>query len=282
VRYNLNLIYKNKLWYLINIALTVFFLLPIVWTVSTSFKKANEIISPVPKWIPTIFTLEHFTSIWQINDHIFVTYFVNSVILTVFTVLLNVLVSSMAGYALAKLQVPCKGIILALFLSTIMVPFQSLLIPLFKTMQSMGLLNTHLALVIIYVTFFSPICVYIMINIFATIPDSLRESAQIDGASEMRIFVKIMLPLVWPGLATVAIYTAYRTWNDYIIALIFTSGDSMRTLNIGITNFALGIYGTNWGLLTAGAFISFVPMILLYAFLQRYFISGLTSGSVKQ
>jgi multiple sugar transport system permease protein len=162
-----------------------------------------------------------------------------------------------------------------------MVPFQSLLIPLHGIMRNLGLLNTHAALVIIYVTFHLPVAVYIMINTFDTIPDSLRESAQIDGAKEFAIFGRIMLPVVWPGLTTVAIYSAYTTWNDYIVALVFTSSDQMRTLNIGLTNMALGIYGTDWGILSAGVVISFIPMIVLFAFLQRFFISGLTSGSVK-
>jgi multiple sugar transport system permease protein len=272
---------KNKVWYLLNLMLACLFLIPLVWAVSTSLKPSSDIIALPPKWIPTTFTFEHYKTIWTAGQNIFVTYFTNSVLLTVLTVVVTVLVSTMAAYGLSKLQVPCKKLLLVLILSTMMVPFQSLLIPLHTIMQDFGLLNTRSALIIIYVTFHLPIAVYIMINTFDTIPDSLRESAQIDGASEYTIFLGIMLPMVWPGLTTVAIYSAYTTWNDYIIALVFTSGDQMRTLNVGLTNMALGIYGTDWGVLTAGAVISFIPMVLLFAFLQRFFISGLTSGSVK-
>lgn len=272
---------RNKAWYLVNFLLAGFFLAPLVWAVSTSLKPSGDIVALPPEWIPSTFTFDHYKAIWETGENIFVTYFSNSVLLTVFTVIVNVLVSTMAAYGLSKLKVPCRKLLLVLILSTMMVPFQSLLIPLHSIMQDFGLLNTRLALVIIYVTFHLPVAVYIMINTFDAIPDALRESAQIDGAGEFGIFLRIMMPMVWPGLTTVAIYSAYTTWNDYIVALVFTSGDQMRTLNVGLTNMALGIYGTEWGLLTAGAVISFIPMIILFAFLQRFFISGLTSGSVK-
>lgn len=272
---------RNKAWYLVNLVLACLFLSPLVWAVSTSLKPSSQIVEMPPRWIPESVTFEHYRAIWAAGGNIFVTYFSNSIVLTVLTVIANVGVSTLAAFALSKLQVPCKKVVLVLILSTMMVPFQSLLIPLHSIMQDFNLLNTRMALVIIYVTFHLPVAVYIMINTFDTIPDSLRESAQMDGASEPVIFFRIMLPMVWPGLATAAIYSAYTTWNDYIVSLVFTSGDSMRTLNVGLTNMALGIYGTDWGILTAGAVISFIPMVLLFAFLQRFFISGLTSGSVK-
>jgi len=272
---------KNSVWYLVNVLLVVFFIAPLIWTLSTSLKTDKDIISLPPAWIPPIFNLDNYKQIWETNNHIFTNYFFNSVFVTVLAVLLNVVVSSMAAYGLAKLRIPCKKILLVLILSTIMVPFQSLLIPLYKLMGNLGLLNTHIALVIIYVTFHMPVAVYIMINMFEAIPDSLRESAQLDGAGEMKTFFKIMMPLCWPGLATIAIYTAYTTWNDYIVSLVFIQEDSMRTLNVGLTNMAIGIYGNDWGLLTSGAIVSIIPMILLFVFLQRYFISGLTGGAVK-
>jgi multiple sugar transport system permease protein len=274
-------VWKYKFWYVLNIALSLFFLSPILWALSTSLKPTGDITKFPPRWIPETFSWEHYKTIWEYNQHIFSTYFLNSVTLTVFTVLLNVLISASAAYGLSKLDIPFKKIVLVLILATMMVPFQSLLIPLYTTMKDFGLLNTRIALIIIYITFHLPVAVYIMINSFDAIPGSLREAAQLDGARETQIFFRMMLPLVWPGLATVTIYTAYTTWNDYIIALVFTSGDAMRTINVGLTNMALGIYGTDWGLLTSGSTISFLPMILLFAFLQRYFINGLTSGSVK-
>ncbi|PMC37448.1 carbohydrate ABC transporter permease [Bacillus sp. UMB0899] len=277
----MKMINRHKFWYLINIVLTILFIAPLIWTLSTALKFDRDIIALPPEWIPPAFNFGNFMEIWNTNNHIFTKYFMNSVITTIFAVVLNVIVSSLAAYGLAKLKIPCKKLLLVLIFAAIMVPFQSLLIPLYEMMNSMGLLNSYLSLVVIYVTFHMPIAVYIMINMFEVIPESLRESAQLDGAGEFKTFFKIMLPLCWPGLATIAIYTAYTTWNDYIVSLVFMQDESLKTLNVGLTNMAIGIYGNDWGLLTSGAIVSLIPMIFLFIFLQRYFISGLTGGSVK-
>jgi multiple sugar transport system permease protein len=272
---------KNKFLYLINLCLAILFLAPLMWTVSTSLKTAKNIVKYPPEWIPHPLTLENFQAIWSVNNGVFGHYFMNSVTLTLLTVFLVVAIGSAAGYGFSKLTIPLKQLFLILILSTLMIPFHTLLIPLFSVMKSLNLLNTHVALVIIYVTFHLPVAIFMMINSFDAVPNSIRESALMDGSSEIQTYLRIMLPLVWPGLATVAIYTAYTTWNDYIVALVFTSSDEMRTLNVGLTNMAIGQYGTDYGLLTSGSFISFIPMILLFAFLQRFFINGLTSGAVK-
>lgn len=277
----LRMVNRHKSWYIINIILAVFFLLPLIWTLSTALKYDKDIVTLPPEWIPPAFNFGNFLEIWNTNDNIFTNYFMNSVITTTMAVLLNVVVSSLAAYGLAKLKIPCKKLLLVLIFAAIMVPFQSLLIPLYELMNSVGLLNTYFSLVIIYVTFHMPIAIYIMINMFEVIPESLRESAQLDGAGELKTFFKIMLPLCWPGLATIAIYTAYTTWNDYIVSLVFMQDESLKTLNVGLTNMSIGIYGNDWGLLSGGAILSLIPMIILFVFLQRYFISGLTGGSVK-
>ncbi|WP_347549129.1 carbohydrate ABC transporter permease [Pseudalkalibacillus hwajinpoensis] len=230
---------------------------------------------------PVNLTFENYKNIFTVENGIFSTYFFNSVILTVITVVCVIIISSLAGYGLSKLDIPYKNVLLVLILMAMMIPFHGLLIPLFSIIKSLGLLNTHGALVLIYVTFQLPFTVYMMKNSFDAIPTSLRESALIDGASEFRLYLKVLMPLVWPGVATVAIFSAYTTWNDFIIALVFANSDRLQTLNLGLTNIAVGEYGTRWGLLSAGSIISIIPILILFIFLQRYFINGLTSGAVK-
>jgi len=272
----------RKAWlYPINVVVAALFLLPLLWTLSTSLKRPQDISSYPPKWIPPVFTLEHYRAIWTAGNGVFSSYFVNSVILTVCTALLVVLFGALAGYGFAKLQIPFRGVIFVVILTALMVPFHTLLIPLFNLMRTLNLLNTHAALILIYTTFQLPFAVFMMTNAFEAVPSALREAALTDGSNELGTFLRIMLPVAWPGLATVAIFSAYTTWNDFIVALVFTTSEEMRTLNVGLTNFAIGQYQTDWGLLTAGAVISSVPIMVLFIFLQRYFISGLTGGAVK-
>ncbi|GIN59703.1 ABC transporter permease [Lederbergia ruris] len=272
---------EEKVKFVLNIMAASFFLLPFFWIVSTSLKKASDITSYPPKWIPTKFTFENYSNIFQIEGGKFSLFITNSIILTISTVLVVILVGALAGYGLSKLNIPLKNVIMTLIVITLMIPFHGLLIPLFSIMNDLNLMNTHMALVLVYVTFQLPFAVFMLKNSFDSIPSSLREAAMIDGSSEFQNFFKVSLPLVWPGLATVAIFSAYTTWNDFLIALVFANSQNMRTLNVGLTNMAIGQYGTDWGLLSAGSIISFIPIILLFLFLQKYFISGLTSGAVK-
>lgn len=272
---------KNKLKYGFNIIVSFIYIVPFMWALSTSLKTPQKIAELPPNWIPENITFQNYQMIWTINDNIFIKYFFNSVFVTVFTVVSIVILASLSGYGFSKLKIPFKNFIFILILASLMIPFHALLVPLYSIMKDFSILNTRLSLIIIYVTFRMPFGIFMMRNSFDSIPDSIRESALIDGASEFKTFSKILLPLTFPGLATTAIYAAYMTWNDFIIALIFTTSNDMRTLTVGLSNLAVGQYGTSWGLLTSGAIVSFIPMILLYVFLQKYFIAGLTSGAVK-
>lgn len=136
-------------------------------------------------------------------------------------------------------------------------------------------------MVLIYATFQTPFCIYMMKNAFDMVPDSLLESAKLDGAGNFKVFAKICLPLTWSAVATVAVYAAYTTWNDYLIALVFANNDAIKTFNVGLTNLAISIYGTDWGLLTSSSMIGLLPIMILFVFLQKYFIQGMMSGAVK-
>lgn len=272
---------NSKFTYLINIIVTILFLLPFLWIVSTSLKIPSDITKYPPSWIPENLTFANYSNIFTLEGGRFITFLANSAILTICTVVAVTFIGALGAYGFSKLNIPFKNILLLLIMITLMIPFHGLLIPLFSIINNLNLMNTHLALVLIYVTFQLPFAIFMLKNSFDAIPSSLREAAMIDGASEFQNFFRISLPLIWPGLATVAIFSAYTTWNDFLIALVFANANDMRTLNVGLTNLAVGQYGTDWGLLSSGAIIGFLPIIILFLFLQRYFITGLTSGSVK-
>lgn len=274
---------KNKItkktW--INTVVAIVFFLPLYWTVVTSLKGKNEIYQTPPSLFPASPTFENYIKIFTLDHGLYLGYLINSFVITAITIIAVVLVSILAGYGFSKLQIKGKGLFLVCILAAIMIPFQALLNPLYSVMSKLHLLNTIPSMVLIYTTFQTPFCIYMMKNSFDMIPDSLLESAKLDGAGPFSIFRKICLPLTWSSVATIAVYSAYTTWNDYLIALVFANSNSIKTFNVGLTNLAIGQYGTNWGLLTSSSMIGLLPILILFLFLQKYFIKGMLSGALK-
>lgn len=269
----------KKTW--VNTILSILFMLPLYWAAVTSLKGKGEIYRVPPTLIPYMSTLENYKKIFTLENGVYLTYFMNSIWITICSILCTSIVSVAAGYGLSKLDLKGGKIMLACILGAIMIPFQTLLTPLYTIMANLGLLNTKLSLVLIYTTFHTPFCIYMMKNAFDAIPNGLLESAKLDGAGNFWIFLKICLPLTWSFVATIAVYSAYTTWNDYLIALIFANSSSIKTFNVGLTNLAIGYYGTDWGVLTAGSLVGMLPIMLMFLFLQKYFIKGMMSGALK-
>lgn len=269
----------KKTW--INIVLSLFFMLPLYWTAVTSLKGKEEIYQVPPSLVPHALSLENYAKIFTLEHGIYLKYFMNSVVITVCSILFTAVVSIVAGYGLSKLKLKGDKLMMTCILAAIMIPFQTLLTPLYTIMANLELLNTRASLVLIYTTFHTPFCIYMMKNTFDTIPDGLLESAKLDGAGDFRIFLNICLPLTWSSVATVVVYSAYTTWNDYIIALVFANSNTIKTFNVGLTNLAIGYYGTDWGVLTAGSLMGMLPIMLMFLFLQKYFVRGMMSGALK-
>lgn len=268
-----------KTW--INAALCVLFLSPLYWTFITAIKTKEEIYATPPALIPKSFFLGNFEKIFTVLDGVYKSYLFNSVLITAATVALVVTISMLTGYGFSKLKIKGKGIMLSCILGAIMIPFQALLNPLYLIMSRLGLLNSIPSMMLIYATFQTPFCTYMMKNTFDALPSPLRESAMLDGASEWSIFLKIHAPLTLPSIATIAVYSAYSTWNDYLIALVFANSAKIKTFNVGLINLAVGQYGTDWGLLTAGAFVGLIPILTLFIFMQKYFVKGIMGGAIK-
>jgi len=257
-----------------NSILAIIMLLPIYWTLITSLKGKQEIYEQPPSFFPKAVSLDNFKEILLRNDGVFLTYLKNSILTTIITMIFVAAISLMAGYAFSKMKIKGKKFLMMLIIAALM-------IPLYSIMSGLHLTNTRLAMILIYATFQTPFAVYMMKNAFDMIPNELREAAKIDGAGEGKIFWRVMLPITWSSIATIFIYSAYTTWNDYLIAVVFANNDAIKTFNVGLTNMAIGQYGTEWGLLTAGSLIGLLPIMILFVFMQKYFIKGMLGGAVK-
>lgn len=266
-------------YYLVNAVLGALFLIPFYWTVTTALKPTQNILVYPPQLVPKPATLENFRFIWFERPEVR-GYFFNSAVVAIGTVVAVAALSTLAGYGFAKLHVPLKPVVFFSILLGLMVPHQSLLIPLFDIFQRLELINTRLGLVLIYTTFQLPFSVFVMRNSFETIPAAILEAARIDGASEFDIWARIAVPLVLPGVVTVAILAFIASWNEFLVALIFTTTDALKTVPVGLS-VMMGIYGTQWELLTTVATLSFIPVILLFLISQRAFMRAVSSGAVK-
>lgn len=263
----------------LNVVMAVVWLLPIYWSFVTSAKTDQEIYGGITLF-PREFTWHNYIDLFQRKNGVFYGYLRNSICLTLVTVLLVAAVSLLAGFAFSKLDLPGSRLWLGLILFTIMVPVQALMVPLYNTMASLGLLGTLRGMILIYATFQTPFCVYMMKSSFDMVPNALREAAIIDGAGPLDIFKQIYLPLALPGSITVIVYSAYNTWNDYVIALTFGS-NTLKTFNVGLVDLITNDFSISWGVLTSGSIVGMIPITLLFLFLQKHFVRGLMSGAVK-
>ncbi|MDL2409470.1 carbohydrate ABC transporter permease [Rhizobium calliandrae] len=266
---------------LVALVFALFFVMPIVWSFANSFKPAAEALANPAALFSKAFSLENYRRLEHVGAGWYI-YAGNSVVIAAGTVLLTVLVSVPAGYGFSKFRFPGQGLLFVLIMATMMIPFQSILTPLFLILKTVRLQNNLFGLVLIYVTFQLPFSVFMMRNAFDAVPKALIEAARIDGASQATILRRIMLPIALPGVATVAMFAFLNSWNEFLAALIFLSDQNKFTLPIMLVNVSSGIYGIiDWGALQAGIAVTMVPCIVLFLLLQRYYVRGLTAGAVK-
>lgn len=254
-------------------------LVPNLWMVSTSFKTEPETITIPPRWIPKLPTLESYWRLW--NEYPFITYFRNSILVAIGSVLLAVVFSSLAGYGVTRFKFKGKGQFLTFLLSTQMFPSIMMLIPFYKILDLYGLKNSLLGLILVYASFTIPFCTWMMTSFFRTIPIELDEAAILDGCSRWQAFYKIVLPMTLPGISSTTIYAFITAWNEYMFAQILIISPRFKTVPLGIAELH-GFYKILWNDMMAASVIASLPLVILFIFLQKYFISGLTAGAVKQ
>lgn len=256
---------------------TILILYPIILMGMQGFKSTREIFRN-PFGPPETWSFANFIQIWEQTN--FPLYLRNSFIVTGGAVLLILILGVMASYALARYKFWGNEILYLFFLSGLMIPLKLAVIPLFIQFRDMGLLNSHLGLICIYAAEGLPPAVFILTGFLRTLPADLENAARIDGASELQILWGIMLPLIRPALVIVTIYNLVPIWNDFFFPLVFIQRESLKTLPLGLTVF-MGQYSTNWAVLFAGLTLAALPVIVLYIFLSRQFIAGLTAGAMK-
>ncbi|MFB7494462.1 carbohydrate ABC transporter permease [Streptomyces sp. NPDC056161] len=251
-------------------------LYPFLWMVSAAFKDQVEVISG-GHLIPHHPTFQTLIDTW--NELHFFDFFVNSLLVTLYTVVLTVAFYSAAGYAFAVLRFPGRGALQKLFVSLLFVPGITVMLPIVLLENKMGILGTHWGLVLPFVNGGAPLSILLMTGAFTAVPGELRDSARVDGAGELRIFAFVYLPLVRPALITVALLTAIPTWNEFLLTRVSLNDPSTYTLPIGLQSLSSENV-PHYNNLMAGALIVVVPVILLFLCLQKYFVNGLV-GAVK-
>ena len=262
--------------YSVLIVVSAVSVIPLVWMVLTSLKRSDEVFNG--KVFPEHVSFSAYSYIWN-EMHIW-GYFLNSVLVTLMTVVAVVVVASLAGYAFASLRVPFKGPLYVLLMSALFVPAAIILIPAFLELRSLGLLDTRQGLALVYIGTGVPFAVLLMRVFFEGIPRELHDAATVDGAGEFYIFRKVVLPLAGPGVATVAIFQVLFTWNELMFANGLIQSQSLQPLQPALYTL-VGAYSTNWPALTAALTVAVVPIIVFYVRMQKLFVAGITAGSLK-
>jgi ABC-type glycerol-3-phosphate transport system permease component len=254
------------------------YLIPFVWLLSSSFKNNAEIFAMPPKWIPNPFEWKNYLSVMQQVP--FMRFMFNTLTIAVLVMLANIFISAMVAYAFARLRAKAKGILFILLLSTMMLPGQVTMIPMFILFSRLGWVNTPLPLIV--PSFFggSALYVFLIRQFFSSIPMSLDEAAKIDGASHFAVFTRILLPMSRPVLITVAVFSFVGSWNDFMGPLIYLSRMDTFTLAIGLNLFKTQ-YTTNWNFTMAYNVMMIVPIIVIFFFAQKSFIQGIVITGVK-
>ncbi|TGQ63905.1 carbohydrate ABC transporter permease [Mesorhizobium sp. M00.F.Ca.ET.186.01.1.1] len=261
---------------------SLLFVAPIVWAVLSTFKPAQEARQPpLPPWPTSGFSLENYATLNTFGDGLWASA-QNSIYVSLMTVLVSIVVSVFAGYGFSRFRFPFKDLFFVLILSTIMIPFQSILTPIFLVLTKLGLHNTLTGLVGVYVTLQLPFSIFMMRNAFDAVPREIEEAARMDGAGNVTMLVKVMLPLVWPGVVTIALFAFLGAWNEFLAALVLMTDQSKFTLPVMMTALQSGRFGAiDWGAVQAGVTVMMVPCLILFLALQRFYIRGLMAGAVK-
>ncbi len=265
-------------FYVVVVMLLVYSFTPAIWLVLTSLKKTAQIIRLPIEYLPSPLTFEQYAEVFERAP--FATFIINSVVVSLSSMVLTVLIATLASYALARLRVRHKRVWLTAFLLISTYPLIALMVPLFQIFRDIGLLNTYPALILPYSVFSMPISIWILTTFFRTIPSDLEDAALIDGCSRIGALTRVIFPLSAPGVATASMIAFVNSWNEFTLAFALMSDEHRYTLPVGVT-LLRDQFVTPWGLIAAGVTITIIPLVLLIVFYQKSLISGLTAGSVK-
>ena len=263
------------------LVLAALFAFPVAWTIIGSFKPVTEANASPPVWWPSFFSLENYAKLGGAGSSLGL-YITNSLVVTLMTVVITTVVATLGGYAFARFRFPGKKTLFGLTIGMLLVPYPALLVSLFTVMIWFGLTNSLLGLALIYSTFQMPFAIFMMKNSFESVPDEIVEAGELDGCTKITALPRLLLPLVAPGMVTVALFAFLAGWNEFIAALVLLNDNDLFTLPIALVNAQNGPLNTiDWGALQAGITVTMVPAIVLFVALQKYYVSGLIAGSGK-
>ncbi|MCR9136499.1 MAG: carbohydrate ABC transporter permease [Alphaproteobacteria bacterium] len=250
---------------------------PLILTVFTSLKPTTELVNPA--WYPPLdVTIDHYIRVWTEGG--FNRYFFNTLLISIVDAAVMIVIASMAAYALVFLKFRGKIWIQILFLIGLMIPVTAIILPLYSIIRSIGLVNTHLGVILADLALAVSVFVFMFTSYFVGIPKALHEAARIDGATEFQIYRRVVMPIAVPAVVTTALLEFLWSWNDLLLRLLLLPRDEMRTLSVGLLNFQ-GTMTRDVTGLSAGTIIMAVPVVVLFLFFQRHFVRGMTQGAVK-
>lgn len=252
---------------------------PIYWMIKSSLTPNDEMYELHPSLVPSHLTLDHYKQLFTQSQ--FMTFFWNSVYVAVITTLIAIVLAILASYAMTRLRFKGRNFIRKAIFYAYLLPTAVLFIPMYQLVSKLGLINNKNALIIVYQTIVIPYACYMLISYFAAIPKSLEEAAFVDGCTHLKALVKVILPIAAPGIAVVATFSFTMSWNEYLYAMVLMTSPSQQTVPVGISSFR---YSDNmiWGLIMSSSFIASLPAVILYMFAQRFMVTGLAAGGVKQ
>ncbi len=252
---------------------------PLIWMILTSIKPQTELFRIPPSFWPTEITFEHYRRL--LVETPFLTYMRNSIFLALGTTLLVITLATLGAHSLVRFRYPGRERLAQLVLFTYLLPSVVLIIPLYLLMVQMGISNTLWSLILAYTTFALPYALWLLRSFMAGIPDDLEAAALVDGASRMEAFIDVILPQALPGIISTALFTAILAWNEYLYALVLVNTDSARPLTTGVMTMLISAFNIEWSLLMAASVMMSLPLIVAFAFLQKYLTRGFGAGGVK-
>jgi multiple sugar transport system permease protein len=270
-------------WWVLCTAVAVLFAYPLYVMTAQSLKAPAEAVAAPPTLYPHHWSLRNYVRLFNGSLGVnLLDSLRNSAVVTAGATFGTIVLATLAGYGFAKLRFPGSNLVFFAMLASFMIPFQAIITPLYLILQHLGLQNSLLGLVLVYVTFNLPFGVFIMRNSFATLPASLEEAALIDGCTTLGALRRVLLPVALPGIITTALFTFFAAWNEFFAALILITDQSKFTLPVSLTLLTSGDFGTvNWGSLEAGVVVTVLPCVVIYLLLQKYYVGGLLAGAVK-
>lgn len=268
----------NIATYAVLITLTIFCIFPLLWTLLTSLKYEADIVTQTMQYIPKRITFENYVTIWTQSG--FPTLVFNSFVVTATTVVLCLITGTLAAYSFSRFHYRGRGTLMLGYLVIRMFPAVLMIIPLFILMRGVGLLDSRFGLALAYTSFLLPLFVWMLKGFFDAAPKELESAARIDGCTRLGAMIRIVLPLARNGLVATSVFVAIAAWNEFLFALMLTTSQGSRTWPVGL-QLMVGEFQLPWGVLAAGGIISIIPVMILFAIVQRTMVHGITAGAVK-